>query len=150
MALNPLILTWARDTAGLSVDEAAHALGFKDAHNRTAAERLQAMESGKEEPSRSVLLKMAQIYHRSLLVFYLSEPPRIGDRGQDFRRAPGVKPPEYDPTLDALIRDIRGRQGIVKDLLEQVEPKRMDYVASVTVDVRPADLAHRKTDRLGF
>jgi len=150
MALNPHILTWARETAGLSFDEAAHALGFKDARGRTAAERLQAMEAGEEEPSRSVLLNMARAYHRSLLVFYLSEPPRIGDRGQDFRRAPGVKPPEYDPTLDALIRDIRGRQGIVKDLLEQTEPKRMDYVASVTIDVPPADLAYRMTERVGF
>ena len=143
MALNPHILAWARDTAGLSVDEAAHALGFKDAHDRTAAERLQAMETGKEEPSRSVLLNMARAYHRSLLVFYLSEPPRTGDRGEDFRRAPGLKPPEYDPTLDALIRDIRGRQGIVKDLLEPAEPRRVDYVASVT-------MAHCITDRLGF
>jgi Zn-dependent peptidase ImmA (M78 family) len=150
MALNPHILTWARDTAGLSVDEAAHALGFKNAYDRTAAERLEALEAGKEEPSRSVLLKMARAYHRSLLVFYLGEPPHIGDRGQDFRRAPGVKAPEYDPTLDALIRDIRGRQGIVKDLLEQTEPRRVDYVASVTVDVPPAELAHRITDRLGF
>ncbi len=150
MALNPHILTWARETAGLSVDDAAHALGFKDAHGRTAAERLKAMEAGEEEPSRSVLLKMARTYHRSLLVFYLSEPPRIGDRGQDFRKAPGVKPPEYDPTLDALIRDIRGRQGIAKDLLEQTEPKKVDYVASVTMDVRPAELAHRITDRLDF
>jgi Zn-dependent peptidase ImmA (M78 family) len=150
MALNPQILKWARDTAGLSVDEAAHALGFKDARGRTAAERLQAMEAGEEEPSRSVLLNMTRTYHRSLLVFYLSEPPRIGDRGEDFRRAPGVKPPEYNPTLDALIRDIRGRQGIVKDLLEQTEPRRVDYVASVTMDVPPLELAHRIVDRLGF
>jgi Zn-dependent peptidase ImmA (M78 family) len=150
MALNPHILNWARETAGLSVDEAAHALGFKNTRGRTAAERLQAMEAGEEEPSRSVLLNMARVYHRSLLVFYLSEPPRIGDRGQDFRRAPGVKPPEYDPTLDALIRDIRGRQGIVKDLLDQTEPKRVDYIASVTMEVPPALLAQRITDRLDF
>ena len=150
MALNPHIFTWARDTAGLSVEEAAQALGFKETQDRTAAERLQAMETGKEEPSRSVLLKMARVYHRSLLVFYLTEPPRTGDRGQDFRRAPNVKPPEYNPTLDALIRDIRGRHGIVKDLLEQAEPKKVDYVASVTMDVPPAELAHRITARLGF
>jgi Zn-dependent peptidase ImmA (M78 family) len=150
MALNPHILTWARDAAGLSVEEAAHVLGFKDTRDRTAAERLQAMEAGEEQPSRSVLLNMARAYHRSLLVFYLSEPPRTGDRGQDFRRAPGTQPPEYDPTLDALIRDIRGRQGIVKDLLEQIEPKTVDYVASVTMDVPPAELARRITDRLGF
>jgi Zn-dependent peptidase ImmA (M78 family) len=150
MALNPNILIWARDTAGLSVEEAAHALGFKDALDRTAAERLEAMESGREEPSRSVLLRMTRVYHRSLLVFYLMERPLTGDRGEDFRRAPGVKPPEYDPTLDALIRDIRGRQGIVKDLLEQAEPRRVDYVESVAMDMPPAELAHRIAKRLDF
>ena len=150
MALNPQILAWARDRAGLSVEEAAQALGFKDARDRTAAERLQAIEAGIEEPSRSVLQSMARKYHRSLLVFYLSQPPIIGDRGQDFRRAPGAKPLEYDPTLDALIRDIRGRQSIVRDLLEQTEPTRVDYIASATTDVLPAELAHRITDRLGF
>lgn len=108
------------------------------------------MESGAEEPSRSVLLKMAQAYHRSLLVFYLSEPPQMGDRGQDFRRAPGSNPPEYDPTLDALIRDIRGRQGIVKDLIEQTDGATVDYVGSVNMEAPPEELARRITDRLGF
>jgi Zn-dependent peptidase ImmA (M78 family) len=150
MALNPQIFMWARETAGLSIEEAAHALGFKDGRDRTAEDRLRAIEAGTEEPSRSVLLNMARAYHRSLLVFYLSEPPRIGDRGQDFRRAPGVKAFEYDPTLDALIRDIRGRQGIVRDLLEQLEPKKIDYVASVTLDIPPAELARRIKDRIGF
>lgn len=150
MALNPKIFTWARETAGLSLDEAAHALGFKDSRDRTASERLKAMESGAEEPSRSVLLKMAQAYHRSLLVFYLSEPPQMGDRGQDFRRAPGSNPPEYDPTLDALIRDIRGRQGIVKDLIEQTDGATVDYVGSVNMEAPPEELARRITDRLGF
>jgi Zn-dependent peptidase ImmA (M78 family) len=150
MALNPQIMIWARERAGLSVDEASDALGFKDAHDRTAAERLRRIEAGKVEPSRSVLLKMSHAYHRSLLVFYLSEPPRTGDRGEDFRRVPGVDAPEYDPTLDALIRDIRGRQSVVKDLLEQTEPRRVDFVASATMDVSVAELARRITDRLDF
>lgn len=150
MALNPQILVWARETAGLSVDEAARALGFKDTQDRTAVERLEGMEGGKLEPSRSVLLNMARAYHRSLLVFYLNAPPRIGDRGQDFRRAPGTGSPEYDPTLDALIRDIRGRQGIVRDLLEQTETRRIDYVASSSMSTDPIEMAQRVTANIGF
>ena len=150
MALNPEILLWARNTAGLSVAEAAHALQFKDTRHSTAVERLQRLEAGIAEPSRAVLRNMARAYHRPLLVFYLSEPPRTGDRGQDFRRVPGGDIPEYDPTLDALIRNIRGRQGIVRDLMEQTESKGVDYVASVTTDVPPVELAHRMAGRLGF
>jgi Zn-dependent peptidase ImmA (M78 family) len=150
MALNPQIMIWAREKAGLSVDEAAHALGFKDVRDRTAAERLQTMEAGEVDPSHSVLLNMSRVYHRSLLVFYLSEPPRTGDRGEDFRRVPGVEAPEYDPTLDALIRDIRGRQSVVKDLLEQSEPRQVDFIASATMDVPVTELARRIADRLDF
>jgi len=109
MTLNPEILTWARNTAGLSADAAARALGFSDTRQRSATERLMALEAGDEEPSRSVLVKMAKAYRRSLLVFYLSAPPRTGDRGQDFRTVPGAPPPLYSPELDALIRDVRGR-----------------------------------------
>src|ERR1700680_3579716 len=106
MTLNPEILTWARQTAGLSPDQAARALGFTDTRGRLAVQRLKALETGDEEPSRSVLLRMAKTYRRSLLVFYLSEPPRTGDRGQDFRTVPGAPPPLFDPNLDALIRDV--------------------------------------------
>jgi Helix-turn-helix domain len=69
MTLNPDILTWARNTAGLSADEAARALGFNNTRRRSATERLMALEAGEEEPSRSVLLKMAKAYRGSLLVF---------------------------------------------------------------------------------
>jgi Zn-dependent peptidase ImmA (M78 family) len=150
MTVNPDILTWARDTAGLSADDAARALGFNDTRDRSAAERLRALEAGDEEPSRSVLLRMAKAYRRSLLVFYLSEPPRTGDRGQDFRTVPGAPPPLYNPILDALIRDIRGRQAIVRALLEEMEPQPVNFISSASMNDPTDDLANRITERLQF
>jgi Zn-dependent peptidase ImmA (M78 family) len=150
MTLNPDILTWARKTAGLSVDEAARALGFNDTRNRSAAERLMAMEAGEEEPSRSVLRKMAKTYRRSLLVFYLSEPPRIGDRGSDFRIVPNSPPPLFDPVLDALLRDLRGRQGIIRALLEETEAQPVDFVGVASMNQPAEDLAKRVKERLQF
>ncbi|HEY2860834.1 MAG TPA: ImmA/IrrE family metallo-endopeptidase [Terracidiphilus sp.] len=149
MTLNPRIVTWARETAGLSIEEAAHALGFKDSKERSARERLEAIELGQEDPSRSVLLNMARAYRRPLLVFYLSEPPRTGDRGQDFRRAPGSTP-EYDPTLDALIRDIRARQGIVRDLRDQSDATALKFIGSAKMTAPPVDLAMRIVKAIGF
>lgn len=90
MALNPQILIWARNTAGLSVEEAAHRLGFKNTRERTAEERLRAMEAGEEDPSRSVLLNMARIYHRSLLVFDLSRA-RLQDIVREIARFAGER-----------------------------------------------------------
>jgi hypothetical protein len=150
MRVNPDILIWARTTAGLPLDQAAHALGFKDTRDRTAAKRLQAIEAGEEEVSRSVLLKMAKAYRRSLLVFYLEEPPRTGDRGQDFRTVPGAQPPLYNPLLDALIRDLRARQAIVRDVAQDTETKPLDFVGTASMDVPPQELARRISERLQF
>jgi Zn-dependent peptidase ImmA (M78 family) len=150
MTLNPEIFTWARNTAGLSADEAARALGFNNTRDRSAAERLRALEAGDEEPSRSVLVRMAKAYRRSLLVFYLAEPPRTGDRGQDFRTVAGAPPPLYNPALDALIRDVRGRQTIVRSLLEETEPQPVDFVGAASMNDPTDDLARRIVERLQF
>ncbi len=81
-AIQPKILTWARETAGLSLADAARALGLTDTRGRTGSQRLEAMERGEDDPTRPVLLKMAKAYRRPLLVFYLEEPRRrkIADR----------------------------------------------------------------------
>lgn len=150
MAVNPEILTWARGTAGLTAEQAAHALAFQDTRDRSAVQRLMALETGEEQPSRSVLLKMARAYRRALLVFYLAQPPRIGDRGQDFRTVPGGATPEYNPLLDALIRDIRGRQTAVRGLMEDTDAQPVDFVGEATMNLPAEDLAHRITDRLQF
>lgn len=60
--VNPTILGWARETAGLSLEEAAKALGIGDARGQTGAERLAELEQGKRSPTRSQLTKMAQRY----------------------------------------------------------------------------------------
>jgi len=150
VAVNPEILTWARGTAGLTLDQAAHALAFQDTRDRSAVQRLMALEAGEEQPSRSVLLRMARAYRRALLVFYLAQPPRTGDRGQDFRTVPGGASPEYNPLLDALIRDIRGRQTAVRSLMEETDAQPVDFVGAATMNVPAEDLAHQITDRLQF
>ncbi len=150
MTLNPEILRWARSTAGLSADDAARALGFSDTRVRSATERLDALEAGREEPTRSVLLRMAKTYRRSLLVFYLANPPRTGDRGSDFRAVPGGARPSFNPILDALIRDVRARQGLVKSLLEEAESEPVDFVGTASLKEPVEALSRRIQDRLGF
>jgi len=93
---------------------------------------------------------MAKAYRRSLLVFYLAQPPRTGDRGQDFRVVPGASPPLYNPHLDALIRDLRGRQTIVRGLMEETDPEPVDFVRSASMKEPVEELAKRIVERLGF
>ncbi|MFZ0815484.1 MAG: XRE family transcriptional regulator [Candidatus Sulfotelmatobacter sp.] len=149
-ALNPEIFEWARKTAGLSLDEAAHEIDLKEAYGVPGAERLAALEKGREEPSRALLLRMSKAYRRSLLVFYLETPPKTGDRGKDFRTLPGGKPPLYNPVLDTLIRDIRGRQSIIRSLLEDVEAEKLPFIGSATSNVPASTLAERIVREIDF
>ena len=86
--VNPDIMVWARETAGLTKKDAAKKLGFQDSTRSSAVEKLARIERGQKEPSRSQLTRMAAQYRRPLLSFYLSKPPRKGDRGVDFRTIP--------------------------------------------------------------
>lgn len=117
--VNPAILRWARETAGLSVEDAARKLGLKESRGVQPSARLEALEAGDVAPSRPMLVKMAGIYRRSLLVFYLAQPPRRADRGRDFRTLTGpVDRGEY-ALLDVLIRNLRARQELVRALLDE-------------------------------
>ena len=125
--VNPEILIWARETAGLAREDAAKKLDIRAAYGVDAVERLAALEVGTDEPTRPMLVKMAKQYRRPLLTFYLSKPPRKGDRGADFRTLPVEHSAADNAILDALIRDIRARQSMVRAVLEdedEAEPLR--------------------------
>ncbi|MBI3208791.1 MAG: ImmA/IrrE family metallo-endopeptidase [Candidatus Solibacter usitatus] len=149
-SLNPAILTWARTTAGLSLEEGARAIGLKDAYGLAGAELLDVLERGENEPSRPLLVKMSKAYRRPLLVFYLAAPPKSGDRGQDFRTVPGAAPPLFDPDLDALLRDIKARHSIVKSLQEDLEAGPVPFIGSVSMDIPVEELAERIVRNLNF
>jgi Zn-dependent peptidase ImmA (M78 family) len=149
-SVNPEILIWARETASLSIEEAAHAIGLNDARGVTGPERLAALEAGEVQPSRAILLNMAQKYRRPLLIFYLHAPPRRGDRGRDFRTIPGAQPPSYDPALDALIRNIKSRQSVIRSLLEDEETEPLAFIGSAEMKDGTVALVEQITDTLAF
>jgi transcriptional regulator with XRE-family HTH domain len=120
-SVNPEILSWARETAGLSLKEAAEKLGIHDRGGVNAAQRLASLEAGEDTPTRPILVRMAQKYRRPLIAFYMSNVPKKGERGQDFRTLPAGHSGAADALLDALVRDIRARQSMVRAVLEEVE-----------------------------
>lgn len=129
--VNPEVLAWARETAGINPDTAVEKLDLHDARGKRAIERLAELENGAAEPSRPMLAKMAKLYRRSLLTFYMGAPPRTGDRGEDFRTLPEEHPKALEALLDALIRDIRARQSMVRSVLEDdEETKPLRFVGS--------------------
>lgn len=148
--VNPEILRWARQTAGLGENEAARKLTLAAARGMTPAERIQALEAGDAEPSAAQLVKMAEVYRRPLLTFYLRQPPAPDDRGEDFRTLPDHPEPAAEGLVDALLRDVRARQSTLRDLLVDDEAEPQAFVGSLQREVGVAGAAARLAGDLGF
>lgn len=151
IAVNPEILTWARRTAGFDVDAAARKLGFGDSSKSTAAEKLAAMEAGEKQPTRNQLAKFANVYKRPMITFYLAEPPKTGQRGQDFRQTPDARGQRDNGMLDALLRDVKARQELVRDiLLDEDEFKSPDFVGSANIGLDVGKMVEMISNALAF
>ena len=131
-AVNPEILVWARETAGLTLQDAVAKVHISDARGVAAVDRLAALERGEREPPRPVLVRMAQHYRRPLLAFYLAAPPPRGDRGADFRTLPDARSSETDALIDALVRNVQSRQSMVRAALEaEDEAEPLPFVGAL-------------------
>ncbi|RVD14409.1 XRE family transcriptional regulator [Mesorhizobium sp. M4B.F.Ca.ET.017.02.2.1] len=149
--VNPDVLRWARETAGLDLHDAAKRLGISDTRAIAGSDRLAALEKGDGEPSRPLLLKMAQHYRRPLLAFYLPAPPRRAERGEDFRTLPAEYGQRDAALVDALLRDLRARQEMVRSLLEvEDEAKELPFVGSFDMSGGSKQLAKAIAQTLDF
>ncbi|MBU1698492.1 MAG: XRE family transcriptional regulator [Proteobacteria bacterium] len=132
--INHKILSWAREIAELSVEKAASKLQIKDGKTAIAKNKLLAYENGTVSPSRSMLLRMSKTYRQPILTFYLDKPPRIGDRGEDFRTLPDHFE-EENAYVDVLIRDIKARQSIAREtLIDENEEFIVEFIGKSRVD----------------
>lgn len=86
--INPEILIWARETAGLDLETAARKIDLNASRGLSGAERLASMEAGDVVPSAPLLRRMADKYHRPILTFYLQKMPTPPELGQGFRTLP--------------------------------------------------------------
>lgn len=143
-SFNPEVFRWARESAGLAPKEAARAIGIVPAS-------LAAIEQGEKVPSRTNLANMARAYRRSLLTLYLPVPPPKGDRGEDFRTVVAERAMEAEADVDALVRDLRVRQSMVRTVLEDEEGTRpLDFVGSASMKDGTANLCKLIEQQLGL
>lgn len=145
--VNPRILTWAREAAGLSLNDAARAIGLGGA-DPTAC--LATMEAGEREPTRRQIGKMAEKYRRPILTFYLPEPPEAAPRAHDFRTLRD-RDPLTEGRVDALVRDVRVRQALVLSALQDLEEdETLPFVGSMRAEQGPEAIANAMRLALRF
>ena len=150
VGLNPEVLIWARETAGLDLETAARKIDLKAARGVSGADRLAAAEAGKLVPSTALLRRMAAQYHRPILTFYLPKIPVAPELGQDFRTLPDQGDPS-NVLLATLLRDVKARQALVREILEEDEDAvEVDLVGAASTIGDAGALAANMIDAVGF
>lgn len=133
--INPEIIKWARETAVLSEADAVAKLNLRAVRGVEPVDRLRELEDGTSQPTRAMLVKMSKHYRRPLITFYLSAPPLVGNRGQDFRTLPQDHLESDEALLDALIRSVQSRQGLIRSaILDEDDAQPLDFVGSASMD----------------
>ncbi len=130
-AVKPEILVWARESSGLSLEEAAKKLG------NVKPDRLARWEQGQDKPTINQLRTMARVYKRPLSVFYLQEMPRRFQVMQDFRRLPGVVAGRYSPSLLLEIRNAQERRQLALELFQETGEPSPEFPLTTTIDDDP-------------
>jgi len=109
--VNGALLTWAREDAGFSIEQAAKKLHVK-------VERLEAWEQGERKPSVAQVKALGRIYHRPIAVFFLESPPAAFRPMHDYRRLAGREEGFESPELHYQVRRAHERRALALELLE--------------------------------
>jgi Zn-dependent peptidase ImmA (M78 family)/transcriptional regulator with XRE-family HTH domain len=141
--VEPAMLVWARETASLTQEEAAHTLSVP-------VERIKEWESGDDSPTVNQLRRLADRYKRPLSVFYLPEPPRDFQALRDFRRVPGLRDRRYSPQLAYEVRAAYERRLVALDVLSDLGEAPAEPGIEADINENPEAVAARLRQRLGL
>ena len=123
--VNPAILLWARETAGLSIEEVVRKLNSKSIATETVA----AWEGGEGFPTYIQLETLAyKIYKRPLALFFFPEPPLEETPQQAFRTLPEQEIQRMSPRLRYLLRQAKSMQLNLDELYDSTNPAQNQIV----------------------
>lgn len=136
--IKPALLAWAREEAGLSIEQAAKKI-------RRDPEYLLACEKGESEAYLTVrqLRILSNAYKRPLAFFYLPQPPQKSSALRDFRRPAQEEPQPESPKLRYQIRRARQRRKVALDLLDDLGEQPVEFTARATLTENTFEVARR-------
>lgn len=143
--ITPALITWARDTAGFSIAEAADKLDI-EAATLTAWED---PNDGDAAPSIPQLRKLAGLFKRPLAVFYLPEPPIKFQVMRDLRRLPGTGLRHYSPALQMEIRAAAERRELALDLAADLDEEIPEFSLKADLKEDPETVGQHIRTALG-
>lgn len=112
--LNPAMLRWAREQSRIELADAARRA------NQTP-ERLEEWESGERTPTLNQLRGLANMYKRSVGVFFLREIPDVPRRPRDYRRLELSADGILSPKAANGIRECEAKRDAALDIHLEME-----------------------------
>lgn len=136
--INPAVLTWAREQAKLSVEQAAKKVSVKP-------ERFAEWEDAASEtkPTIKQLRKLAKVLHRPTSLFYLAEPPTTFQPMRDLRRLPGAGLPFFSPELAFEMELAQQRRELSLELSAAIGEKIPEFSLRASLDEDPEIVGRR-------
>lgn len=119
--VNPSLLTWSRERAGLSTEQVAKKLPVKP-------DRIQAWEAGETKPTFLQAQKWASVAHIPFGFLFLQQPPVEQLPLPDLRTVGGIAP--QHPSLELLdtVRDAIRKQDWYLEYLQHQEHQPLAFV----------------------
>jgi Zn-dependent peptidase ImmA (M78 family) len=144
LTLNPKVLRWARQRAGLDVASLAEKVG-----GTITSDRVEAWEKTGELTFAQVK-KLAHVTHTPEGFLYLVEPPEDKLPIPDFRTVGDAPVRRPSPDLLDTVQMMQRRQAWMRDfLIEEGEPP-LPFVGSATLKSQPEQVAAHAREVLGF
>ena len=137
--VNPELLRWARQRAGLAQEDLT--ARFK---------KLPGWEEGETQPTLKQVEAFARAVHVPVGYLFLTEPLEEPLPIPDFRTFAGRAVTRPSPNLLDTIYICQERQSWYRDFARVAQQPDLDFVGSATIATRPATVAARMSETLGF
>ncbi len=134
--INPLLLGWARQRAGLSREQLAQKGGL--AHK---PEAVQAWEEGRARPTFRQAQTLARALHVPLGYLFLSEPPATALPVADFRLLPEAERGKFSPELEDALNDALRKRDWLRDWRIQAGASPLPFVGRFGLHDSPEKIA---------
>ncbi|WP_447787029.1 ImmA/IrrE family metallo-endopeptidase [Pseudomonas germanica] len=123
--VNPSLLTWSRERAGLSTEQVAKKLPVKP-------ERIEEWEAGETKPTFLQAQKWANLAHIPFGFLFLHQPPIEQLPLPDLRTVGGIAPRR--PSLELLdtVKDAIRKQDWYLEYLQNQERQQLEFVGRYT------------------
>jgi Zn-dependent peptidase ImmA (M78 family)/DNA-binding XRE family transcriptional regulator len=142
IAVNPLLLAWAREESGYALDRIAKRLNVKK-------ERVAAWEAGERHPTLRQVENLARFFHRPLSVFFMPRPPQLPPLATEYRRLSGVEPGHESPELRLALRRMLTRRENALNLMGELGESILEFSLRAHLREPPNEVGQRLRQATG-